>query len=375
MKIAFIVQPDWLEIHFGVRNLFVSCFKILEQYGHKTDFIHFEQHFNKILFYKHIIDNDDLKSNIKITTIGTKKKYSKLTEKKGYDKLNTYTQFLGDNIYDDYDAFIITNPWLVTFPLNLKNKPVSIICYDCVANSLGITENSCDYGWGYMHNMGYKWGKQNHYYFLSISNKTDKEIVNYYTPKKHSYLPPVPTYAFLDVAYNKNQVKENAIILAAPFDKRKGLDKIPTILNKLESKFDTLYIYGTPRCGKKLYKNFYKKLKIKNIIHYNEITSNDLIELYKKCKILLFPSIEEGLGIPIIEAQLCGCRVVTTDKSPMNTLLCKGNYLLTDNIETDISNIINMLNDKNFDYYKLSIQAQKKFSTKEIYNKLLESIK
>ena len=33
---------------------------------------------------------------------------------------------------------------------------------------------------------------------------------------------------------------------------------------------------------------------------------------------LLFPSLEEGFGWPILEAQACGCPVVTTDRPPMN---------------------------------------------------------
>ena len=39
--------------------------------------------------------------------------------------------------------------------------------------------------------------------------------------------------------------------------------------------------------------------------------------LYSGAELLLFPSIEEGFGWPIVEAQACGCRVVTTQKSPM----------------------------------------------------------
>jgi glycosyltransferase involved in cell wall biosynthesis len=33
--------------------------------------------------------------------------------------------------------------------------------------------------------------------------------------------------------------------------------------------------------------------------------------------LLLFPSLEEGFGWPVVEAQACGCLVVTTGKPPM----------------------------------------------------------
>jgi glycosyltransferase involved in cell wall biosynthesis len=32
----------------------------------------------------------------------------------------------------------------------------------------------------------------------------------------------------------------------------------------------------------------------------------------------LFPSLAEGFGWPLIEAQACGCPVITTDEAPMN---------------------------------------------------------
>ena len=33
---------------------------------------------------------------------------------------------------------------------------------------------------------------------------------------------------------------------------------------------------------------------------------------------MLFPSFQEGLGWPILEAQACGCPVATSGRSPMN---------------------------------------------------------
>jgi glycosyltransferase involved in cell wall biosynthesis len=42
-----------------------------------------------------------------------------------------------------------------------------------------------------------------------------------------------------------------------------------------------------------------------------------LAALYSGAEMLLFPSVEEGFGWPIIEAQACGCPVLTTGKDPM----------------------------------------------------------
>jgi glycosyltransferase involved in cell wall biosynthesis len=45
--------------------------------------------------------------------------------------------------------------------------------------------------------------------------------------------------------------------------------------------------------------------------------NEDLRALYSCADLMLFPSIQEGFGWPIIEAQACGCPVVTSDRAPM----------------------------------------------------------
>ncbi|MCG2643791.1 MULTISPECIES: glycosyltransferase [Bradyrhizobium] len=58
----------------------------------------------------------------------------------------------------------------------------------------------------------------------------------------------------------------------------------------------------------------------RNLIVLSE-ASNELIEaLYMRAEALLYPSLEEGFGWPIIEAQACGCPVITTDREPMRSI-------------------------------------------------------
>jgi glycosyltransferase involved in cell wall biosynthesis len=47
------------------------------------------------------------------------------------------------------------------------------------------------------------------------------------------------------------------------------------------------------------------------------ISNEQLRALYSTAEALIFPSFQEGFGWPIIEAQACGCLVVTTDRPPM----------------------------------------------------------
>ncbi len=54
-------------------------------------------------------------------------------------------------------------------------------------------------------------------------------------------------------------------------------------------------------------------------VHFVQgLSSPALQAAYSLAAAFLFPSLEEGFGWPIIEAQACGCPVLTTDAPPMN---------------------------------------------------------
>lgn len=54
------------------------------------------------------------------------------------------------------------------------------------------------------------------------------------------------------------------------------------------------------------------------------VTNNQLCALYSTAEALIFPSLAEGFGWPIIEAQACGCPVFTSNRKPMTEVGGKG---------------------------------------------------
>jgi glycosyltransferase involved in cell wall biosynthesis len=54
------------------------------------------------------------------------------------------------------------------------------------------------------------------------------------------------------------------------------------------------------------------------VVFFNSVESRVLQAAYSMAEALLFPSLAEGFGWPLIEAQACGCPVITTDEPPMN---------------------------------------------------------
>ncbi len=56
------------------------------------------------------------------------------------------------------------------------------------------------------------------------------------------------------------------------------------------------------------------------VVELASVSNEELCALYCEARLLLFPSIEEGFGWPIAEAQACGCPVVIADREPMSEI-------------------------------------------------------
>lgn len=61
-----------------------------------------------------------------------------------------------------------------------------------------------------------------------------------------------------------------------------------------------------------------------------EVSDPELADLYRGARALVFPSIREGFGLPIVEAMACGTPVITSDASSTAEVAGTDNALLVD---------------------------------------------
>jgi glycosyltransferase involved in cell wall biosynthesis len=61
-----------------------------------------------------------------------------------------------------------------------------------------------------------------------------------------------------------------------------------------------------------------------SVVEVHGPADEDLWALYAGATALLFPSLYEGFGWPIVEAQSCGCPVITSNRSPMTEVAGPG---------------------------------------------------
>ena len=131
------------------------------------------------------------------------------------------------------------------------------------------------------------------YAFLS----KEKENLAIFVSRNHYYKGVMPFLETAEIILQEN--KEWKFSLHAPTDKNSPyLEEVFTKIDDLKRKYPKNFSFD---------KHWLEDKKIKS--------------LYKRAKILIFPSNNEGFGIPLVEAMASGCIPLTSDKEPMNELV------------------------------------------------------
>lgn len=68
--------------------------------------------------------------------------------------------------------------------------------------------------------------------------------------------------------------------------------------------------------------DYIDKLQLNDSVIFTDfVEEKKLPQIYSGAKLLLFPSLLEGFGLPIVEAMACGCPVITSNRNPMKELV------------------------------------------------------
>lgn len=104
-----------------------------------------------------------------------------------------------------------------------------------------------------------------------------------------------------------------------------------------------------------------------------DLPYEEVIKEYQRCDIVLFPSLYEGLGVPIFEGQAAGKPVITTNKDPMKWVAGDGAVLLNDPLDTNeyLEKLLKLINDDDFrnNIIVKGVQNAKRFSLNEAVQK------
>lgn len=168
--------------------------------------------------------------------------------------------------------------------------------------------------------------------------------------------------------YSPPPHNEKPRILHVGTGPNKNLEKVVKALNGIPCHL---------RIIKKLNERQLELLK-ENCIDYSNvynISDDQMLEEYKLCDVVSFPSLYEGFGMPIIEGQAVGRVVVTSDREPMKSIAGDGSVLVNPEDVIDIKNgFLTAINNSKC-YVEKGLENCKRFSPKIIAKQYYEIYK
>lgn len=198
-------------------------------------------------------------------------------------------------------------------------------------------------------------------YITCISENTKNELITYFPLHKNKIKKILNPYNSKIVETKKNYNRKKKILHIGTAS-RKNLERVIQALEGLDC---TLHIVGILSEGQRNLLNDY------NIDYINEydVDFDRIVELYKQCDIVSFPSLYEGFGMPIIEGQATG-RPVLTSKSGAIPEIAGDSVLYVDPLDIDSirKGFIKILSDEKVydNLVKLGLENVKRFSLYEI---------
>lgn len=176
----------------------------------------------------------------------------------------------------------------------------------------------------------------------------------------------------------KYKIKGNYLLSVATLEPRKNLKRIIEAFKKLKTgKTQELKLVIAGKFGWGEIKTSNHKSQMPDVIFTGYVSNQDLASLYSGATCLVYASLYEGFGQPILEAMVCGCSVVTSNISSMPEVAGEAAVLVDpENIE-DIVQGTKEAMDKRKELIKKGFERAKQFSwektakeTLEVYNEL-----
>ena len=163
------------------------------------------------------------------------------------------------------------------------------------------------------------------------------------------------------------------ILSVATLNKRKNIPELIKAFEIISQKYSDLKLVLVGGMGNEIK----EKLTLQqNVIFTGYISDEDLQILYKNALIYMYPSLYEGFGIPLIEAQYCGCPVLCSDIPVFHEVAQDSAEFCVPNAKSIAEKLEYLINNEQrcLDLIRLGTENVKRFDIKVIAEQLKKVI-
>jgi len=221
-------------------------------------------------------------------------------------------------------------PWV---PL-VKDRPHVVHCHDLLAlrSALGEFRENPTALTGRIYQRYIRRGFRQAQHFISISKKTREDLHGFggvrpstsevvYNGLNYPYTPMAPSEAQQVLAQAGLPVHPRGMLLyvghSAWYKNTAGLIRLYAQYARQTPDPLALWMVSGPP-SPVLRSALTEVPPAGQVLFFKGIENRAIQAAYSHARVLLFPSLAEGFGWPLVEAQACGCPVITTNDAPMN---------------------------------------------------------
>ncbi len=223
-------------------------------------------------------------------------------------------------------------------------------------------------------------------HIIAISEQSKSDIIEFFKiePQKISVIYQSINSIFYDFC-NVNLLEETQkkyglprkfILSVGTIEARKNIKPVLQAIS--DSNFELpLVIVGKPTKYLKTIQPLIHKLG-GQLIFLHGVNDEELSRIYRLAQLMIYVSVFEGFGLPIVEAQAAGCPVITSKVSSMPEAGGDAAHYVSPNSVPEISNAINKLIDDNEYHSQLVVKGYenaKRFRAESYSNQLMEIYK
>lgn len=161
---------------------------------------------------------------------------------------------------------------------------------------------------------------------IAVSEHTKSDVIRFYglAPEKIAVTPLAPGPAFVEMPRAADEqlppgITEPFLLAVGNFEPRKNLDRLLEAFFVIARQgFDgQLVLVGKGSGAQSIAARARQNGLESRIVLTGFVTERELVLLYNRAKLFVYPSLYEGFGLPPIEAMACGCPVVASNTSVM----------------------------------------------------------
>ena len=179
-----------------------------------------------------------------------------------------------------------------------------------------------------IYNMKWKYACNHADRIICISECTKRDVLEFYNVPERKvdvvYQPVSPIYyqPISELKQSETQELKNSqpyMLYVGSVNSRKNLLGIVKAMELMPKDLQMpLMVVGGGGAYKHQVKQYIAEHGMEHLFRWPETINNvELKKLYSNAQLFIYPSFYEGFGLPVVEAQLCGCPVVTSNVSSL----------------------------------------------------------